>query len=194
MRSQTKKEVLTTGQIARICKVAPRTVAKWFDTGELHGYRIPGSRDRRVPIKELVQFMRAHGLPLEALPPDRASVVALDSRQAPGAGADVDPWHSAFHDRPDLDLHVAATALEAGLRIARLDPCVVFLDADAPGLDLGLTPFLIRNESAETPTKLVAFGAPRSADQVKTLLDAGFHGWLPRPVAADDLRRFLQRP
>src|SRR5262249_61528897 len=37
------KKVFTTGQVAKICKVAPRTVSKWFDSGRLRGYRIPGS-------------------------------------------------------------------------------------------------------------------------------------------------------
>src|SRR4051812_28109101 len=40
------KDVLTTGEVAKICNVAPRTVSKWFDSGALHGYRIPGSKDR----------------------------------------------------------------------------------------------------------------------------------------------------
>ena len=42
-------KVFTTGQVAKICKVAPRTVSKWFDSGRLKGYRIPGSQDRRNP-------------------------------------------------------------------------------------------------------------------------------------------------
>ena len=37
-------KVFTTGQVAKICKVAPRTVSKWFDSGRLKGYRIPGSQ------------------------------------------------------------------------------------------------------------------------------------------------------
>ncbi len=32
------KKVFTTGQVAKICKVAPRTVSKWFDSGRLRGY------------------------------------------------------------------------------------------------------------------------------------------------------------
>ena len=28
-------KVFTTGQVAKICKVAPRTVSKWFDSGRL---------------------------------------------------------------------------------------------------------------------------------------------------------------
>src|SRR5205823_90621 len=45
------KTIFTTGQVAKICKVAPRTVSKWFDSGRLRGYRIPGSQDRRIPRK-----------------------------------------------------------------------------------------------------------------------------------------------
>jgi two-component system, OmpR family, response regulator RpaA len=56
--------VYTTGQIARLCAVAPRTVAKWFDSGKLRGYRIPGSQDRRVPRAELERFLRDNGMPL----------------------------------------------------------------------------------------------------------------------------------
>jgi len=59
--------VYTTGDVARICQVAPRTVSKWFDTGRLKGYRIPGSLDRRIPRDGLIEFMRSHGMPLGEL-------------------------------------------------------------------------------------------------------------------------------
>ena len=58
------KDVLTTGQVAKICKVAPRTVSKWFDDGKLEGYRIPESKDRRIPRDCLVKFLKLHGMPL----------------------------------------------------------------------------------------------------------------------------------
>ena len=72
------KEVLTTGEVAKICHVAPRTVSKWFDTGQLRGYRIPGSRDRRIPIEQLVAFMRAHGLPLGGLDGGACRLLIVD--------------------------------------------------------------------------------------------------------------------
>lgn len=59
--------VYTTGEVARLCQVAPRTVSKWFDTGRLKGYRIPGSLDRRIPRESLIEFMRSHGMPLGEL-------------------------------------------------------------------------------------------------------------------------------
>ncbi len=56
-------KVLTTGDVAEICNVASRTVGKWFDKKLLGGYRIPGSRDRRIPIPELVAFMKKYNIP-----------------------------------------------------------------------------------------------------------------------------------
>jgi two-component system response regulator RpaA len=56
--------IFTTGQVARICGVAARTVSKWFDSGRLKGYRIPGSQDRRIPEAQLVAFLTTNGMPV----------------------------------------------------------------------------------------------------------------------------------
>ncbi len=58
------EEIYTTGDIARICNVAPRTAAKWFDTGLIRGgYKIPGSRERRIPRDILIGFLRDYKIP-----------------------------------------------------------------------------------------------------------------------------------
>jgi two-component system response regulator RpaA len=62
-----RKDVFTTGDIAKICRVVPRTVSKWIDAGHLKGYRLPGSNDRRVPVENLVRFLRERGMPLRGL-------------------------------------------------------------------------------------------------------------------------------
>jgi len=59
--------------------VAPRTVSKWFDTGQLRGYRIPGSKDRRIPLSQLVRFMKAHGIPLDQIETGRTRVLIVDA-------------------------------------------------------------------------------------------------------------------
>lgn len=71
------RTIYTTGQVARICKVAPRTVSKWFDSGRLKGFRIPGSEDRRIPRGELVRFMREYGMPLSLLDNNDPGVLAV---------------------------------------------------------------------------------------------------------------------
>src|SRR5678809_522606 len=75
------KDVLTTGEVAKICNVAPRTVSKWFDSGALHGYRIPGSKDRRIPLNQLIRFMKQHGMPLNGLMTGATRVLIVDDEQ-----------------------------------------------------------------------------------------------------------------
>lgn len=66
------KKVFTSGQVAKICRVAPRTVAKWFDSGKLQGYRIPGSQDRRIPRESLRRFLTQNNMPTDALDDEEA--------------------------------------------------------------------------------------------------------------------------
>ena len=70
------KNVLTAGDVAKICKVASRTVVSWFDKGLLKGYRIPGGKDRRIPLIELERFMRTHKIPI---PVEFAQLLKVDT-------------------------------------------------------------------------------------------------------------------
>jgi hypothetical protein len=45
----------------------------------LKGYRIPGSKDRRIPVSELVRFMKQNNMPVPALPVGKMRVVIVDS-------------------------------------------------------------------------------------------------------------------
>ncbi len=58
-------KVYSTTQIAAGLKVAPRTVNKWYDSGRLKGYRIPGTQSRRIPAEYLLKFLKEHGLPTD---------------------------------------------------------------------------------------------------------------------------------
>jgi hypothetical protein len=51
------RQTLTTGQIAHVCDVAPRTASRWIDSGRLPGYLVPGSRARRVRLPDFVEFL-----------------------------------------------------------------------------------------------------------------------------------------
>jgi len=74
--------VLTTGDVAKICTVSVGTVYKWFDKALLAGYRIPGSRDRRIPIAELARFMAVNKIPIpESCPALKTAVRDLPKRR-----------------------------------------------------------------------------------------------------------------
>lgn len=113
--------VLTTGQVARICKVAPRTVSKWFDRGQLQGYKIPGSRDRRIPVRQLISFMKSHGMPIDELDtgPELTLIVAA-------AGSRGDLMLAALDGHADVTR--AHSLFEAGCMIERSRPQTIVID------------------------------------------------------------------
>jgi excisionase family DNA binding protein len=82
MKPIKRRKAYTTGQAARLLDCATRTVAAWIDRGDLEGYRLPGSRDRRVLHGSLVEFMRdTLGMPV---PPELGEPpLATDPRPAP---------------------------------------------------------------------------------------------------------------
>lgn len=57
------KHFLTTGQISKLCGVAPRTVCNWIDSKLLVGHKIPNSRYRRVKVEDLTAFLALHKMP-----------------------------------------------------------------------------------------------------------------------------------
>lgn len=56
-------EIWTTGHVAQFLSVAPRTVTKWCDSGDLVCYRIPGSEDRRIKRLDVLDFMQRYNMP-----------------------------------------------------------------------------------------------------------------------------------
>jgi excisionase family DNA binding protein len=58
------KKVFTIGQVAQLVHVSELTVRRWFDSGKLKGYRVPGTQQRRVLRAELLRFLKEHGMPL----------------------------------------------------------------------------------------------------------------------------------
>ena len=115
-------KVFTTGQVAKICKVAPRTVSKWFDSGRLKGYRIPGSQDRRIPREYLIKFLKEHGMPLGDLEDEAMAKVLL-------VGQDqvlIENLKKHLPVEKSFKIQVAASGFEAGIQAESFHPdCIV---------------------------------------------------------------------
>lgn len=117
------QKIFTTGQVAKICRVAPRTVSKWFDAGRLKGYRIPGSQDRRIPREQLIRFMKENQMPLGDLVEDeRYKILALGFGSASRSLFDVELPAGDF-----ITEH-AAGLFEAGIAVFGSRPNAIVFD------------------------------------------------------------------
>ncbi len=119
-----EKDVLTTGEVAKICNVASRTVSKWFDSGRLKGYRIPGSQDRRIPREYLIKFLKEHGMPLGDLEDEamaKVLIVAQDQVLTENLKREL-PLERSFK------VAVAASGFDAGIQAESFHPDCIIVD------------------------------------------------------------------
>lgn len=172
-----QKDVLTTGEVAKICSVAPRTVSKWFDSGQLPGYRIPGSKDRRIPVASLVRFMKQHNIPLDGLASGRTRVLLVDSDRET-----LDLLHKALTEGTSYEVRTANSGFAAGLECEKFRPHCMLLDAHLPDADSREILRHVRDNPDLQLAKVIATSARLTEGQSQQLLAAGgFDGFLRKP-------------
>ncbi len=171
-----RKDVLTTGQVAQICNVAPRTVTKWFDSGQLKGYRIPGSRDRRIPTSELIRFMRAHDIPTDSLEVGKIRVLIIDS-----------DWKSAeetaeaLQAKGNYEVRTAQSSFDAGLVAQKLVPHVIMINLMARDIDAKSLCKYVRTTEDLSATKVIAVASNLRESEAEALQEQGFDAVITQP-------------
>jgi len=182
MDTAIRKEVLTTGEVAKICHVAPRTVSKWFDTGKLRGYRIPGSRDRRIPVDQLIAFMRAHSIPLDGLEGGSCRLLIVDS-DVPAELTD------ALDKIERYQVMTAESVFDAGVLVKGFRPHVMVVNTDQdPNQALEICRNLKQHPDLQG-IKVMAAVTNADDDARKELMSKGFDGCLSKPYS---LREIIQ--
>lgn len=182
-----QRDVLTTGEVARVCNVAPRTVSKWFDSGKLQGYRIPGSKDRRIPLQQLVRFMKTHGIPLNGLESGNTRVLVAENDST-----HAETLSRALTGHAQYDVQVARSALEAGILAESFKPHVMLLDIRLLGLEGRESVRIIRSFPDLQSAKLVAVSDSTRDGESETLRQQGFDAALIKPFEVSQAVRVIE--
>lgn len=181
------KDVLTTGDVAKICHVAPRTVSKWFDNGQLKGYRIPGSKDRRIPVGELIRFMKMHNMPTSALPVGKIRVLIADSNDKTAlALADV------LQSEADYEVKTVRSNFGTGAIVHKFAPHVLLVSLLSEDIDaMSICECIHTHEDLRT-IKIIALVNNLSASESEALLQKGFDGYVPYSADAKEVIRRIE--
>jgi CheY-like chemotaxis protein len=182
------KNVLTTGDVAKICNVAPRTVSKWFDSGQLKGYRIPGSKDRRIPINEIVRFIKTHNIPTTGLKVGGIRVVIADSNEKEAA-----TLAETLRTKADYEVEIAKSAFEAGISAQKFSPHVMLVNLLDKNIDAGEICKNIRKTEDLQMVKLIAIANQLSESEAAALLQKGFDGYVSNPADATEVIRKIEQ-
>jgi len=182
------KNVLTTGEVAKICNVAPRTVSKWFDSGQLKGYRIPGSKDRRIPVNELARFMKIHNMPTTALATGNLRIVIVDS-DIEGAKN----LAEKLENQADYEVRTADSGFEAGTLVQKFSPHVLLINLLSNDIDVTQICESIRSNEDLQTIKIIAVANRLQPAESTALLQKGFDGYLPTTADTTAVIREIEK-
>jgi excisionase family DNA binding protein len=181
------KNVLTTGDVAKICNVAPRTVSKWFDSGQLKGYRIPGSKDRRIPVNELIRFMKQNNMPAPALPVGRMRVVIVDSNSESAS-----QLAEMLKAKSDYEVKVVRNNFETGTVVQRFVPHVLLVNLLAKEIDAAEICRNIRADEELQTIRIIALANHLASGEAMALLQKGFDGYVSKPNDVSEVVRKIE--
>jgi len=118
------KSIFTTGEAAEICGVSQQTIIRCFDSGRLKGFKVPGSKFRRIPRAALIEFMKEHNIPVDELESGKPKVLVV--------GSDCPPLTKGKESA--YEIKSARSGYEAGLLTHKFSPDVILvgvLDSDS---------------------------------------------------------------
>ncbi|MFI4882551.1 MAG: response regulator [Phycisphaerales bacterium JB064] len=186
----TDKKVFTTGEAASVCRVSQQTIIRCFDNGRLQGFRVPGSKFRRIPRDELLRFMRDNGIPTDALEGSRRRILIVDDDPAI-----VDLLNEMLKRDNRFEIESASTGYDAGLLTERFRPHLIVLDYMLPDLNGDVVCERIRENEELRDTKILFVSGVIERDRIDRLLRAGGNGFLKKPFTVgallDEIARML---
>ena len=178
----TTKTVFTTGEAAKICKVSQQTIIRCFDNGSLKGFRVPGSRFRRIPRDQLYSFMKDNGIPTDALESGKKKVLVVDDDQDL-----VELICEGFERDGRFDIRTANNGFDAGMQVREFRPDLVVLDVMLPDINGKEVCQRVRSDSSLDMVKILCISGMVEQDRVEALKAAGANAFMQKPFAVEDL-------
>ncbi len=176
------KTVFTTGEAAKICKVSQQTIIRCFDSGQLKGFRVPGSRFRRIPRDQLYTFMRDNGIPTDALDSGRRKVLVVDDDEDL-----VELICDALERDGRLDVRSVNNGFGAGMMIKEFRPDLIVLDVMLPDINGKEVCTLVRSQSNMDDVRIICISGMVEADKIQELHVAGANDFMKKPFDVDEL-------
>ena len=183
------KKVFTTGEAAEICKVSQQTIIRCFDAGRLQGFRVPGSRFRRIPRDELIRFMQTNDIPLDPLQtesePDVYRILVVEDDQSI-----LEIFEETIGRDERFELRTAATGYDACMLTEAIRPHLMVLDYMLPDINGNVVCERLRARPELATTRVIFVSGVVEQHEVDRLIRSGADDFLKKPFSVNQL---LQR-
>ncbi len=176
------KTVFTTGEAAKICKVSQQTIIRCFDSGQLKGFRVPGSRFRRIPRDQLYSFMKDNGIPTDALESGKRKVLLVDDDVEL-----VELISDVLEKDGRFDVRIANNGFDAGMLVKEYGPDLIVLDVMLPDINGKEVCQRVRKDHTPEEVKIICISGMVEEDKIADLKAAGANEFLHKPFEVDTL-------
>ena len=170
------KTVFTTGEAAKICKVSQQTIIRCFDNGQLKGFRVPGSRFRRIPRESLYKFMKDNGIPTDALESGKRKVLLVDDDTEL-----LELMNKVIEDDGRFEVRIATNGFDAGMMVKEYRPDVIVLDVMLPDINGKEVCHRVRADSTLEEVRILCISGMIEEDKIQELRLAGADDFLSKP-------------
>lgn len=176
------KELYTTGEAAQVCSVSQQTIIRCFDSGRLEGFRIPGSRFRRIPRESLIKFMKDNDMPLDRFASGKKRVLIVDDDpEIVELIVDVLTRDGRF------DVKTASSGYDAGLMTQQFCPDLIILDYMLPDVNGNVVCQTIKSNAEFSDTKIIIVSGVVNQSEIADLLKAGAEDFMKKPFNITEL-------
>jgi excisionase family DNA binding protein len=176
------KTVFTTGEAAKICKVSQQTIIRCFDSGQLKGFRVPGSRFRRIPRDILYKFMKENGIPTDALESGKRKALIVDDDHEL-----VELITDALQADGRFEVRIANNGFDAGMMVKEYHPDIIVLDVMLPDINGKEVCQRVRSDSALDDVRIICISGMVEQDKIQELKSAGANHFIQKPCEVDSL-------
>jgi excisionase family DNA binding protein len=176
------KTVFTTGEAAKICKVSQQTIIRCFDNGQLKGFRVPGSRFRRIPREMLYKFMKDNGIPTDALESGKRKVLLVDDDVEL-----VELMTKVLEEDGRFEVRVATTGFDAGMMVKDYRPDLIVLDVMLPDINGKEVCHRVRSDPSMEDVRILCISGMVEEDKISELKLAGADDFLHKPFEIEEL-------
>ncbi|HMO27201.1 MAG TPA: response regulator, partial [Tepidisphaeraceae bacterium] len=164
------------------CKVSQQTIIRCFDNGRLKGFRVPGSRFRRIPRDALLVFMKENGIPPDALDSGKTKVLVVDDDPEI-----VELFVDVLQRDGRFEVKTASTGYDAGILTQEFRPDLVILDYMLPDINGNIVCQTIRQRPEFESTKIIIVSGVVNQDEINDLLKAGADEFVKKPFNIEKL-------
>lgn len=182
------KKGFTTGEVADLCHVTIPTVIKWIESGELEGFKIPGSKNRRITRESLLEFMNRYHIPTTPLEEElRLRVLVVDDQ------IEILELFKALLSDKKFDLRLVSRGFDAGLA-KEFKPDLIILDIMLPDLDGRQVCQYVKEMPEMKNVKILGIsGYVKNEKETADLLQKGFDDYIAKPFDNSELMKKIFR-